>query len=271
MFAYLWGLLRQRGGVRAGATCLALIAATAFLLCARAHADEPGVAEAAADPADAVAAKEIWSGAEVFGSTWATYTGVTVAAGGIAQEGFRLRLTGGVSLRRVADGPMKAWSSQPFADALAGWQWQIGAVTLKAFAGVTGNAELRSSEPAFAAVRDLRIGPKVALETWWTIDPINWASLDVSFAGPQSFLWSRARYGTRLLPQVSLGPEVGFAGDVAKLGGRIGAFARFDWDTGEIALAGGFTRSGSTIAGREDRSEDATNSRYLTVLWLQRF
>lgn len=216
-------------------------------------------------------AREIWSGAETRGSTWAFYTGLTAAIGDITQPGLRLRLQAGMSTYTYVNPEIRGRAVQPFADLLAGYQLQTGGLTLKAFAGATGHAEIRTADQTLDLWGLARIGAKVVGEGWWTIGANSWASLDAAFASPQSTLWSRLRYGQRVWPQLSLGPEAFLAGEVSRLGGRVGAFARFDWPTGEVAVSGGLASTSDATAAGALTAEKTRATPYVTLLWLQRF
>jgi len=216
--------------------------------------------------------REVWSGAETHGHVWAFYSGVTAAADGLHAPGLRFRLSAGMSTYAYVDALGKARAAQPFADLLAGYQWQVGSLTVKGFAGATGYADFRPTEQV-ANVWDLwgqrRIGAKGVLEGWWTIDQRHWASLDLAYATPQASLWSRARVGHRLLPQFSLGAEAGSAGEVARPTARAGVFVRYDWADGEVALSGGIADKGRSGLAPDVGMRNATP--YATLLWLQRF
>lgn len=274
MFAVLWGVKTRRSRVCAPAlrrAALALAMALCAGLAAAQEADEVQDGELATGTALEAAAKEIWSGTETSHGAWAFYTGLTVVPGGFAVPGLRYRLAAGMSSYRYVDALGSGRAAQPFADLLVGYQWQFGGLTLKAFAGASGHADIRSLEQALDPWAYAHFGGKASVETWWTIDARNWAALDVSYASPQAALWSRARIGHRLLPQLSVGPETGLAGDVSKLAGRLGAFARFDWESGEVAVAGGVAGAGGTSRGGDSDRRDRASAPYLTLLWLQRF
>ncbi len=277
MFAFLWSYLRQCSGrlARSVAACPTVLALLLAFACPASAEDEPDTPSAQAATPEA-AAREIWSGAETVGSTWAFYTGITAAWGDVTQPGPRLRLIAGMSTYAYTysfEGVQgRARAAQPFADLLAGYQWQVGAFTLKAFAGGTGHADIRTTDQALDLWGQRRIGAKLVGEAWWTIDPASWASLDAAFASPNATVWSRMRYGHRILPQLSLGPEALLSGEVSRLSGRLGAFARFDWPTGEIAVSGGFANAADTTAfGLAPSVKLRSATPYAALLWLQRF
>lgn len=273
MFAFLWGALPCVAGLVSRCLGVCLLLAGAWIAAAIPACADDGPEDPARSVAESerAVAREIWSGAENLGSSWAFYTGLTAAAGDVTQPGPRLRLVAGMSTYAYAGTSGRARAAQPFADLLGGYQWQMGALTLKAFAGATGSADIRTSDQALDVWGQARIGAKVVGESWWTIDANRWSSLDVAYASQSSTLWSRVRYGQRVLPQLSLGPEAGVAGELSRLGGRVGAFARFDWATGEVALSGGLSgRPGASTSGLV-AAEKSGATPYFAVIWLQRF
>lgn len=274
MFAVLWGKGCRCAGLAVRAIGLGFsLAAFAAGLAHPARADDSGddtdPRSAHVETADG-SGREIWSGGEQVGSTWAFYTGLTAAPGDLTQPGPRLRFAAGISTYVAAGSLDRSRAAQPFADLLAGYQWQLGAVTLKGFVGFTGAADIRTQEQALDLWGQARIGVKTVGEGWWTIAPHCWASLDVTFARPQAVLWSRVRYGQRVMPGLSLGPEAGVAGELSRLGGRLGAFARFEWAAGEVAASAGLAGSVSSSAGLGVADGPRTVP-YLTLTWLQRF
>lgn len=231
------------------------------------HALLPTPPSLAANLAD----REVWAGAEAFRNAWALYTGVTYAPAGIAEQGLRLRMVAGQSAYRYGDGAVAGRASQPFADMLVGYQVQMSALTLKLFGGVGGLADLRASGPVADLWANSHFGAKVAAEAWWTINDSAWASFDTAFSGAQSVLWSRARAGLRVLPSVSLGPELTVVGEIAHLSGRLGGFARYEWREGEIGVSAGVARDNTSSAGVGSGNREFAPSPYATLMWLQRF
>lgn len=219
-------------------------------------------------PASALAQSvEVWIGAEAFRHAWSVYTGATFAPGGsIQQDGLRLRIVAGQSQYRASAGRVVS----PFADVLAGYQLQIASVTIKAFAGASGIANLESRQDLAAFWDRTLVGPKAALETWWTIGDSAWTSLDLSWSQPHQSYYGRLRAGWRLAPQISLGLESGLVGNATGGSLRAGPFARYEWDAGEISLSGGVaTDSALGWFGPTPGNRDVGG--YATLNWLQRF
>lgn len=220
-----------------------------------------------ANPAD----KEVWSGAEAFRHAWALYAGMTYAPAGITEPGWRFRVVAGQSSYRYRDGTVTGQAVQPFADLFVGYQVQLSALTLKLFGGVGGSADLRAPAQVVDIWGHSRLSPKLAAEAWWTINDSAWASFDNAFSTAQASLWSRARIGMRVLPSLSIGPEVTLAGEVAHLSARLGGFVRYDWRDGEIAISAGLARDATSSTGAGASDQTAAPSPYATLMWLQRF
>ena len=135
--------------------------------------------------------------------------GVTAAPfGGLDEDGLRLRAVGGYgaytySGRRAAGvgSRIREFEGETaFADLLAGYQKQLGPLTVKGFAGLmTAGNRITPDDPE-TAIRGRGLGAKLALETWWTISEQAWASVDVSWGTIHDTYAARGRLGWRLLP-----------------------------------------------------------------------
>ncbi len=274
------------GPVACGATgfnllrAVAVMAAAVFGLCAPAFAQAPAsnqstVAKSETKP-DAPPSGEIWTGGEGFRSVLSLYGGATWAPNGtLAQDGLRLRVSGGMSRYHTTTEkpcpnvvPVAACSydvpvSRMFAQAMIGWQQQWGATTVKTFAGVAYADERLSSAISNRYLKGARIGPSVALEVWHTFSPSLWASLDLAFAAPDREHSARGRIGVRFGEALSAGPEIAYAARSnahlraadgtmadAKTGTlqKYGAFVRWDNGAAEVSVSGGAVRpsQGST-------------------------
>lgn len=214
---------------------------------------------------------EVWTGAEAFRHAWSVYAGVTLAPGtSIQEEGLRLRLVAGQSQYRVQAAAGTGRGISPFADALVGYQFQQSSVTIKAFAGVSGVANLESQQDLAAFWDRTLFGPKVAIETWWTISDSAWASLDLSWSQPHQSYYGRLRAAWRPTPQVSLGLESGLLGHATGSSLRAGPFVRYEWGGGEISLSGGVVTDGA-LGWPGAAPIDREVGGYATLNWLQRF
>jgi Cellulose biosynthesis protein BcsS len=214
-----------------------------------------------ATPEDIWAWREHWAGAERFGNTLSVHSGTTVALGSsvLRESGWRLRSVSGHG-RSGYPGvkwigghayPATVHAHNSFSDLLAGYQLgektRFGHLTVKAFAGLTMEAQRASPSNAVAA-RGLKYGGKSAVETWLDLSDRTWLSVDASLGSARCSFSGRARFGLRAIPGLSIGPEAGLGGNDGGGAGRAGAFARWewgasDWWSGEVSAAGGVSTS----------------------------
>jgi Cellulose biosynthesis protein BcsS len=212
-------------------------------------------------PDDIWAWREHWSGAEQFGRTLSIYSGATIAVGGsvLRESGWRMRSISGhgrssyPGVKWIAGHayPVTVHAQNNFSDLLAGYQWgeatRFGHLTVKVFGGLTIESQRASPSNAVAA-RGLKYGGKGAVETWLDLSDRSWLSVDASVGSARRTIAGRARYGWRIIPGLSIGPEAGVGGNEGEAAGRAGAFARFewgagDWWSGEVSAAGGVSTS----------------------------
>jgi hypothetical protein len=222
---------------------------------------------------------EMWVGAQAIAHAWSLYSGVTAAPfGGIRQDGLRLRAVAGYGAytysgpRAVGQGSrvFTFRGEAPFTDLLAGYHKQLGAVTLKAFAGVALAEHRLAPDDPETAVRGSGAGAKLVLETWWTLSDRAWASLDLSWASLHASYGGRGRLGWRMRPALSAGLEAGAAGNVECDIGRLGGFLRYEWQGGEVSASGGVSNDKLLRDGR-GRTPWQSSEPYVALSWLTRF
>ncbi len=232
---------------------------------------------------------ESWVGAEGFRNVWSLYSGVTAAPfGSVRDPGLRLRAVAGVSGYRYT----AAWYNpatmrgEPLAvrgmsisgEALAGYLWRSGRLSVKAFVGAAyikhqlGPADGALANPADynTDLNGARWGGKVAVETWLNLTPHIWASLDLAMASMHWSTNARARLGYRVTSSLSLGAEAAaFAyrdydyfrdRRVLATTTKLGAFVRYDNGLNEFSVSGGWL---------DPRGSEG--SVYLNAQWLTRF
>jgi hypothetical protein len=196
-------------------------------------------------------AQEVWAGVDFGANAWALYSGVTLAPfGAVTADGWRLRLVGGYGAydyrtvwalthkRRTFKGAVS------FAEALVGYQRQWGTLTVKTFVGVAAETQAVAPPDPRNEVMGYEAGVKAALETWLDITPRYWTSLDLSWTSVFNGYSARLRAGHRLAPDWSVGIEGAAAGNSESGSGRAGAFLRYTWKSGEIAVSGGSALDG---------------------------
>jgi hypothetical protein len=258
---------------------------------------------ASADPAAAPPSKEVWAGADVSSNVWLAYSGMTVAPwGGIYDNGVRFRAAGGYGEysyeKARSDDPsfdsargLNPHARPYFADILVGYLQRFGELTAKAFVGVSIiSHEIAPLDPETVAIGE-EIGVKGVLEFWLNMGDRGWGSLDLSWSSAHNTRTARGRVGYRVWPKLSLGLEAGVNVDAqgeCRLGlagaseckttgnetveqaglldyARGGAFARYEWDRGEVSVSAG-------VLGDSFSTDGSTEiSPYVTVNWLTQF
>jgi hypothetical protein len=213
--------------------------------------------------------REVAIGADVTRNSWSAYSTVTVAPlGALDGDGLRLRTVGGygryrydgertVGGRRV---PTRFYGTSSFTDLLAGYQFELGNLTLKGFAGASGIAHQIAPLDRTNEVSGLDLGFKAVLEIWAEISASVWASADLSWTAAHDTYGTRLRSGWRVMPELSLGVEGGTMGNSAYNGVRAGGFIRYAPDWGEISLSGGVTGD-----------VDDPSAPYATISWSFRY
>ncbi len=190
-------------------------------------------------------ALEVWSGGEMTRSTRGAWAGMNWAPlGKIEDPGFRVRFAGGSGQYRTDDKQtgqnLSIYGTSAFADLLVGYQWSLGATTLKLFAGGTFNGQLQvASTDAYPEIATAT-GAKMVAEGWINITPQTFAQIDVSAATAHRSYTSRVRLGYRLTRSLALGVEAGAIGSDNSDTLRAGLFGRYEWLGGEISASGGF-------------------------------
>jgi hypothetical protein len=253
--------MRSRGNA---ATAIAGLALTVVAVLAAA---EPAAAyDSTSSPA--LRQTELFAGVDHAGGPWALWTGVTLAPfGSIRDEGWRLRAVAGggrYTFTGQAFGepsPSRYQGIHIFADALIGYQMQLGPWTAKAFAGIAYKDRVEFSKSTGSVSRVARTGAKLALENWFTLTERAWATLDGNWSSAGQAYWTRGRLGYRIWNDLSIGPEAGASGDDATSRTRFGGFARYAWDRGEVTLSAGVM---------QDRDADRSEP-YAAVEFLMRF
>lgn len=234
--------------------------------------------------------RQAWTGFDVQKGNWLGYAGMTVApfANDIHSEGLRLRITGGYGESHGAfqqpvsysDGSIFAdaadrdsrlrtiqfRSRQSYGEALIGYQTKFGNLTAKFFGGAAYiEHRYSNSDGGRSAIDDW--GAKGVIELWLDIGESQWTSLDASHTTAFDSTALRWRYGVKLLPSLSLGPELRFDDSEIQTfrSARIGGFVRKEWWWGEASLAAGYS---DQLDGWERASPSKFNDRrggYATV------
>ena len=199
----------------------------------------------------AAPSQEIWAGADVTSASWAVYSGMTAALfGPLHANGWRVRAGGGYGEYSYRGLNQKIEGEFTFADALIGYHHQVGALTLKAFAGVAWAQHGLSIFDPENDVTGADFGAKVAIESWLEVTPQMWAQLDLSATTTHDNTYAaRGRLGYRITPELSFGPELAGIGGSKLDGWRAGGFARYTWERGEVSASAGLSDSAAGGTG----------------------
>ncbi|MFA5950252.1 MAG: cellulose biosynthesis protein BcsS [Hyphomicrobium sp.] len=228
---------------------------------------------------------ETWVGADASSSVWLLYSGATVAPWTtIYDDGWRLRAAagyGGYSYTRAPEAPggprRKFAATSSYTELLGGYQKRFGEVTAKAFAGISMISHDIRPIDTETIVIGADVGVKGALELWVNLGPNAWVSLDVAVAQPHQTRSVHARAAYRVTPPLSLGIDVSLNVDgqatIAQRRedaelldfGRVGAFASYQWGSGEVSLSAGALGSSLEEAGSLELAP------YANINWLSRF
>ncbi|MBY0561202.1 cellulose biosynthesis protein BcsS [Hyphomicrobium sp.] len=250
--------------------CLLSVVAPSVIAVAQIFLTSAASAQASDPPTDWVQEKygwrEAYGGFDVARDQWLAYSGMTFALGSpdIYSDGWRLRLGGGYGRYGYdsiqphtncgdatsndicgEDGRSRKHYQvgHSYAEVLLGYYLQLGRLTAKAFAGAAMSSKDHLKSDPDTRDDGTRYGVKGALEFWLTLSADSWTSLDLSYSTARNESGSQWRYGWRVSPKLSIGPELRYdknveTGDGA-WNGRAGLFTRYEWSGGEISLAGG--------------------------------
>lgn len=198
---------------------------------------------------------ESWAGADASAQVWLIYSGATIAPfGNVWSDGWRLRIGGGYGQYDVTHGKTRYAARTMTTDLVAGYQMRFGNLTAKLFAGASHIGLEAVAKDGSRHISEPEIGFKTALELWLDIGDHAFASFDAAGTTAHASFSARVRYGYRIAPPLSLGPELVLNGNDTWAGSdrnvlgralhgdsRIGGFARFQWTGGEISASGGIS------------------------------
>jgi hypothetical protein len=207
--------------------------------------------------------REVWGGADATRDVWLLYTGVTLAplSKDIYSDGLRFRVTSGYGQYQFDErrsncvhGPSISCSTRlkvdvAYTDALIGYHLRLGELTAKAFAGASMVSHDFGKQISDNAVQGMAFGATGGLEFWLNLGNSGWTSLDLLYTTAHGTGSARWRAGWRVLPTLSIGPEVRYDRNDEGDASRVGAFARYDWFGGEISVSAGYAGTITDVAG----------------------
>jgi hypothetical protein len=242
----------------------------------------PGLAEAQPSQSEiqgpARSRFEFWSGAQAFEGAWSVYSGVTAAPfTDLSHDGVRLRAVAGYGAYSYSG--QRATPTLPivqkfnghvtFTDILGGYQWQLGTLTLKGFAGLTASDNRIEPYDIETRIIGTSVGAKMVIESWWNVTDQVWTSLDLAWASPYESYSARLRLGWRVWNGWSMGVQAGLAGNEEYDAAQIGPFLRYEWANGEFSLVAGL--SSDNVWDRPWRDAAESSTPFASVNWLTRF
>lgn len=224
--------------------------------------------------------REVWTGADAMRDVWLLYTGITLApwSDHVYDPGWRLRVQSGYGQYDYTldenGAPQVYRGAVNYVDALAGYHWQSGSLTIKLFAGVSFIDHVVRAGAARGRVVGPDCGPKVTAELWLDITPGQWTSLNLDATTAHKTISTRWRYGVGLAEGLAVGPELrldtnaglfeGYGELFNEYEGRAGLFALYRWGSHELSFAGG-------VAAYVNGSSGEQVTPYGTVNFLTQF
>jgi hypothetical protein len=178
------------------------------------------------------------------------YSGSTYAPfGHLHESGFRVRVVGGQGRYRYAGmryhdnadaslhTPFKGVSS--FAEALVGYQFSHGNITLKVLGGANLLTNIIVPFDEYGPLPGRRQGIKGAVEFWWNATPKLWMQVDLAGSDLDLRHTALARVGYRLTPEWSVGGELQLQRTLGEQRHQAGLLARYEGKGFEVAISGG--------------------------------
>ncbi len=221
--------------------------------------------------------REVWGGGDAMRDVWLLYSGVTLAPWSehVYEPGVRLRSQMGYGEFNYVPFNTKGKSARAtvaYADALIGYHWRLGELTAKAFGGIAAIDRSGTNNGSGRHNFGTEYGPKLMLELWYNLGDAQWTSLNMSFTTAHKTASARWRWGYKVLPELSVGPELRFDTNDFRAEGRSsffdqysargGAFVSYKWPGVELSVAGGIA---SRFQGTKRDDDDASMTPYGTV------
>ena len=221
--------------------------------------------------------REVWGGGDAMRDVWLLYSGMTLAPWSehVYEPGFRLRSHTGYGEFNYVPSNTNGKSVRGtvgYADALIGYHWREGELTAKAFAGIAAIDRKGLNTGSGKSHFGMEYGPKLMLELWYNLGDAQWTSLNMAFTTAHKTASARWRWGYKVLPELSVGPELRFDANDFRAEGRAaffdqysaraGAFASYKWPGVELSVAGGIA---SPFQGTKRDDDDTAMTPYGTV------
>ncbi|MFP3921910.1 MAG: cellulose biosynthesis protein BcsS [Dichotomicrobium sp.] len=193
---------------------------------------------------------DAFAGTSAAGSALFNYGGFTLAPGGLDRDGPRLRLyggagqysyTGGVETKSGLGADIRRRADVVQAEVLAGWQFGMGAMTAKLFAGLAYEDQQMAPPDPGNDLAGAHLGAKLAVESWFDLASWLWFSADASYATVHESYSGALKLGLKPLVSLSIGPEAAASGNREFDSHRLGGFARWHCGGCDVTLSGGIS------------------------------
>ena len=220
-----------------------------------------GAVDRAATPADQPTG-ELFGGGNLAANSWMSWTGMVKSlSGGLYEEGWRLRLLGAYGRYSFTGNNGPNMASPALFEVTPGYQFKTGPVISKIYVGLHGEQHRFSRPDPGNKLSHMGYGLKVISENWIDLPMRSFVSLDASFSSLRTGYQGQLRAGSaKLIPRLTLGPEAGIVGNEKYYQLRLGGFARWKLENGQIEGSAGYTRD-----------YDGKGSPYFSASWLKRF
>lgn len=216
----------------------------AFLAASALAAGSPTAARANDDPAvpstEAVATILYFSGADLWSSGNFVHGGLLWSPGGLAREGFTLKLLAGTGTYRYHSGAVGAeiTGTQMLGSVMPGWRLVYDHFELTAYAGPDIQDHRLSPGDPGNRLQGTLAGVRVGADLWWEPLASTMLAGNISASTIGSGFSARLATGWRAFDAAWLGPEVQLLGDTSyrqyRLGAHISSFrtGAFEWSAG---------------------------------------
>lgn len=192
------------------------------------------------------ATKDLWVGASYTQNMGFIYSGGTLSPfTGLYDEGLKLRANAGYGGYRFTE--RQEAGTITFTDVLVGYQWQLGFVTTKLFAGLS-YIDHRAWSHRGPVDDGEEFGPRLQVELWYDQGRGYWASLNMGATTAHNTYAARVRLGFRYNSDISVGPELSIDDnavetvDMDTAYARGGLFTNYSWGRSELSLSTGISR-----------------------------
>jgi Cellulose biosynthesis protein BcsS len=196
----------------------------------------------------------LFSGVDMWRNGGFLHGGVLWSPGGLAQDGFTLKVLIGGGRYRYLSGSNEITGTQTMGAAMPGWRFKGNRFEIVATAGLDVQSHRLAPDDVGNRLRGIHAGVRAGVDIWYEPTDLLMLSGSVSGSTVGTSYWTRGAVGVRLFDRFWAGPEIGAEGDSNYRQFRIGAHATafktdaLEWSAG-IGYAHDSDRRGS-VYGR---------------------